>query len=54
MFLGGRAPPVRKADLTAICEPIILTLCDQYLTALQVSTACYGDSFTFLYVDVCT
>jgi hypothetical protein len=36
MFLGSRVRPVRRADkFIAIREPI-------------VSTACYGDSFTFL------
>jgi hypothetical protein len=40
MFLGIRARLVLKADkLTANCEPIVL----------QVSMACYGDSFFLLY-----
>jgi hypothetical protein len=43
MFLGSRVRPVRKADnLTAICG--ILNN-----SALQVSTACCGDSFTFFF-----
>jgi hypothetical protein len=49
MFLGGTARPVFKADnLTAICQPIFWTVWDpQHLTALQASTACYGNIFTF-------
>jgi hypothetical protein len=39
MFLGRRARPVRKADnLTAICG------------IFNISTACYGDSFTFAFI----
>jgi hypothetical protein len=45
--------PARKADsLTAICESIVKTLLDpQHLISLWATTACYGDSFTLLYVD---
>jgi hypothetical protein len=47
MFLGSRGRPVRRTDLTNICETIFRTMWDpQYLTTLQASTACYGDSFT--------
>jgi hypothetical protein len=47
-LLGSRALPVRKADnLTAICEPTVLTVWDYHLTTLLASTACYGDSFFF-------
>jgi hypothetical protein len=43
-------------NLADICEPIVLTMWDpQNLPLLKASTTCYGDSFTFLYVDdVCT
>jgi hypothetical protein len=53
MFLGIKQRPGHKADnFTAICEPIFYTMWDpEHLTTLQASTACYGDSFTFLYVD---
>jgi hypothetical protein len=44
---------VRVADdLPAICEPIVDTMWDpQHLTTLWASTVCYGDNFTFVYVD---
>jgi hypothetical protein len=47
--LPGR--PARKADnLTAICEPIVYKMWEpQHLTTLWASTACYRDTFTFLY-----
>jgi hypothetical protein len=53
MFLGNRARPVFKASkLTAICDPTAYTMWDpEHLTILWASTACYGDSFTFSYVD---
>jgi hypothetical protein len=40
---------VRKAGkITAICEPTVETMWDpQHHTIPWVSTACYGDSFTF-------
>jgi hypothetical protein len=41
----GKGQPARKADLTAIFEPIVYTL----LTTLWASTTCYSDSFTFTY-----
>jgi hypothetical protein len=49
MLLGNRARPVRECDnLVAIGEPIVWTMWDpQRFTALQASTACYEDSFTF-------
>jgi hypothetical protein len=42
IFLGSRRRPVRRTgNLTAICEPIVLTMCDpKHLTTLH---ACYGD-----------
>jgi hypothetical protein len=41
MFLGIRAPPVRRADnLAAICEPTVYTMWDPQ----QASTACFGYS----------
>jgi hypothetical protein len=48
----GAARSVRKADnLTAICEPTVETMWDpQHVTTLPVPTACYGDSFTLIYV----
>jgi hypothetical protein len=40
---GGKGLPARKADrFTAICEP-------RRLTTLWASTACYRDSFTYIY-----
>jgi hypothetical protein len=47
IFLGSRTRPVRRADnVTAICEPIVYTVLDpRHLTSLQASSACYGDSF---------
>jgi hypothetical protein len=39
-------------NLTDICKATVSTMWDpQYLTILQTSTACYGASFTSLYVD---
>jgi hypothetical protein len=52
MFLKSRARPVCEINLTTICEPFLYTVWDpQYFTNLLVSTACYGDGFTPLYVD---
>jgi hypothetical protein len=47
---------MRETDnVIAIGEPIVSAMRYlQDLTTLQDSTACYGDSFTFSYVDVCT
>jgi hypothetical protein len=37
-------------NFTAICEPILYTLWDpRYLTTLYASTACYRDSFIYLF-----
>jgi hypothetical protein len=47
---GGKGRPARKADLTAICEPIVYKMWEpRRLTTLWASTACYRDSFTFYY-----
>jgi hypothetical protein len=52
MFSGERAQRTHKADITAICEPIVETRWNpQHLTTLRASTACYGDNFILLYVD---
>jgi hypothetical protein len=46
---GGKGRPARKADLTAIFEPIVQKMWEpQHLTTLWASTACYRDSFTLL------
>jgi uncharacterized membrane protein len=52
-ILAGKARPTRKTNkLFAIYGPIFYTMWDpQHLTILSASTACYRDSFTFLYVD---
>jgi hypothetical protein len=44
---------VVKADnSTAIYEPNVYTILDpRHLTTLQVSTVCYNDRFTIVYVD---
>jgi hypothetical protein len=47
MFVS-RAQLARKADLTAICEPTVVTMWDQHLTTLRACTAWYGDSFALL------
>jgi hypothetical protein len=46
--MGSITRPEREADyLTAICDPIVYTMWDpQHLPTLEVSTACYRDSFT--------
>jgi hypothetical protein len=51
----GKGRPARKADLTAICEPIVQKMWEpQHLTTIWASTACYRDTFTFLlYTAVC-
>jgi hypothetical protein len=53
MFLGCKARLARKADnLTASGESTIVKMLDpRNLTTLWTSTACYGDSFTLIYVD---
>jgi hypothetical protein len=50
---GGR--PACKADnLTAICEPIVKKMWEpRRLTTLRASTACYSDSFTFIFYLIC-
>jgi hypothetical protein len=54
MFLASRARPVRKSDVTAICEPIVYKMWDhQQLKTLQAFTAYYKDSVAlFFYVSV--
>jgi hypothetical protein len=45
---GGNARPEHKADLTAICEPIVSKMLDPgRLTTLWASTACYCNNLTF-------
>jgi hypothetical protein len=45
---GGIGLPTRKADLTAICEPIVQKIWEpRRLTTLWAFTACYGVRFTF-------
>jgi hypothetical protein len=56
IFLGIRTRPVREADKhTAICESIILDNVG-FSTSHKPTghRACYGDRFTFVYVDVRT
>jgi hypothetical protein len=50
-ILGSKARPARKAEnLAAKCEAVIWTMWEnQRITTLQVSTACYGDSFFMSY-----
>jgi hypothetical protein len=52
----GKAQPMLEADnLTVICEPTVYKMRDlRRLTTLGAPTACYGDSFTVIYVDVRT
>jgi hypothetical protein len=52
--MGSKVRPARTAHkLGAIYEPILTTLLDpQHLTTLYDSTACYGNSFTFLCINV--
>jgi hypothetical protein len=49
----GKARSVRKFEnLSAFCESTVQTMGEsQQPTTLYASTVCYGDSFTFLYVD---
>jgi hypothetical protein len=57
MILRSRARPVFRTDnLTAICKPSVYTMWDpRLLTTYGVSTFCYGNRFTCLYVgDVLT
>jgi hypothetical protein len=48
---GGKGRWAHNVDnLTAICEPIVQKMWEpRRLTTLSASTACYRDSFTFLY-----
>jgi hypothetical protein len=47
---GGKWRPARKADFTAICEPIVKVMWDpQRLTTLWAFKACYRDTFTYFY-----
>jgi hypothetical protein len=44
----GKDLPARKANLTAICEPIVQKMWEpQRLTTLWASMVCYRDSVTF-------
>jgi hypothetical protein len=46
---GGKGWPARKADLIAICEPIVWKMWEpRRLKTLQAFTACYRDNLTFL------
>jgi hypothetical protein len=51
IILGAKRRPVREADnLTAICEQIVWKMWERRpLTNLWAFTACYRDSFTFIY-----
>jgi hypothetical protein len=51
---GGKGRPVRKAaNLTTICEPIVWKMWEpRRLTTLWVFTACYTDSFAFIFVMI--
>jgi hypothetical protein len=43
---GSKGRPVRKADLNAICKPIVLKIWGpRRLTTLWAPTACYTDGF---------
>jgi hypothetical protein len=45
---GGKGCPVRKADVTAVCEQIVDKIWEpQYLTTLWTSTACYRDGLMY-------
>jgi hypothetical protein len=50
-FPGDKGRPAREADnVTAICEPIVQKMWEpRRLTTLWASTACYRNSFTFMY-----
>jgi hypothetical protein len=44
----GKGQSALKADVAAICEPIVQKICKpRRLTTVMASTACYKDSFTF-------
>jgi hypothetical protein len=48
--MGGKGRLARKTDnLTAICEPIVLEMCEpRRLRTLWATTVCYRDSFNFM------
>jgi hypothetical protein len=48
---GGKGRPAREPDnLTAICETTVYKMWEpRRLTTLWAFTACYRDSFTFLF-----
>jgi hypothetical protein len=51
--LRDKERPVRKVDLTAICEPIVWKMWElRGLTILWASTVCYRDSVTSLALHV--
>jgi hypothetical protein len=46
---GGKGHPARKADLTAICDPMVYKMREpRHLTNPWACTACYRDSFIFI------
>jgi hypothetical protein len=50
---GVKGRPAPKADLTAICEPIVYKMWGhRRLTTLWASTACYRDSFIFYVLNM--
>jgi hypothetical protein len=50
---GCKGWPAHKADLTAICEPIVYKMWEPgRLTTLWSSTACYRDSSTFFILHI--
>jgi hypothetical protein len=49
-ILGSKGRSARTAVFTAICEPIVYKMWEpRRLTNLWASTACYRDSFTFIF-----
>jgi hypothetical protein len=48
----GKGRSARKADnLTAVCEPIVYEMWEPHcVTTLWVSTTCYRDNFTLIYI----
>jgi hypothetical protein len=47
---GGKGRPTRKADLIAVCEPIVQKMWEpRRLTIIWASTATYRDTFTLPY-----
>jgi hypothetical protein len=46
---GGKGRPVRKADLTAICEPTMLKMWEtRRLGTLEASEACHRSNFDLI------